>query len=97
MHVVQGKTCLHHAVHMGDSDMLQLLLQHHPDVSATDNEVCFISIVSVPRYFTVPQGHTQSAGTAGTKLCDKCTDANPLLLYVLRCTRIVIVIVTNDI
>ena len=92
MHVMQGRTCLHHAVYMGDSNLVQLLLQHHPDVSAKDNEVCFISTVCVLRYVTVPesgsihrpQGHIQSAGTAGTKWCDKCTDAIPvLLLYVV--------------
>lgn len=40
-HVMQDKTCLHHAVHEGYNMMVTLLLQHNPDVTAKDQKVCF--------------------------------------------------------
>ena len=52
MHVVQGRTCLHHAVHQGYSDLVHLLLQYHSDVSATNNKVCF-------RQHAMSQSHAQ--------------------------------------
>ena len=40
VHVLQGMTCLHHAVCEGDNEMVQFLLQHGPDVTLTDHAVC---------------------------------------------------------
>lgn len=37
----KGRTCLHHAVHEGYNNMITLLLQHNPDVTAKDRQVCF--------------------------------------------------------
>ena len=39
VHVVQGMNSLHYAVHKGRNKMVQLLLQHNPDITATDSEV----------------------------------------------------------
>ena len=39
VHVVQGRNSLHYAVHKSHNRMVHFLLQHNPDITATDNEV----------------------------------------------------------
>lgn len=65
MHVVQGRTCLHYAIDGEYSNLVQLLLQHNSNVSATDHKVRFISIFPVPcrrHCVSFTPGHSQSAG-----------------------------------